>query len=166
MGQSFTKHEGASSTSHREATSLQDMYPMDTYYTRFMVVHQRYISLLSGKEDIHSMDKMTIMSTDYARLSLKTQNQLRSAVANLPSDIQSRIFRSKAMTESCDQWFRHFKIMVTSHFPVPGEEADPKATASILAIWNQCVGSSHRVYEKQHPFPGLIVNYEDGAEDV
>ena len=44
-------------------------------------------SQLFGKEDIHSTDKTTIMSTDYARLSLKTQNQLRSAVANLPSDI-------------------------------------------------------------------------------
>ena len=55
-------------------------------------------SQLFGKEDIHSMDKTTIMGTDYARLSLKTQNQLRSAVANLPSDIQMRIFRSKAMT--------------------------------------------------------------------
>ena len=42
-------------------------------------------SQLSGKEDIHSMDKMTVMSTDYARLSLKTQNQLRSAVANYKS---------------------------------------------------------------------------------
>ena len=31
-------------------------------------------SQLFGKEDIHSMDKTTIMSTDYARLSLKTQN--------------------------------------------------------------------------------------------
>ena len=69
------------------------------------------------------------------------------------------------MTESCDQWFRHFEIMVTSHFPVPGEEADPRATASILELWNLHFGSSHRVYEKQHPFPGLIVNYEDGAED-
>ena len=80
-------------------------------------------SQLSGNEDIHSMDRTTIMSTDYARLSLKTQNQLRSAVANLPSDIQIRIFRSKAMNESYDQWFRHFQIMVTAHFPVPGEEA-------------------------------------------
>ena len=44
-------------------------------------------SQLFGKEDIHSMDKTTIMNTDYARLSLKTQNQLRSAIANLPSDI-------------------------------------------------------------------------------
>ena len=69
------------------------------------------------------------------------------------------------MTESSDQWFRHFEIMVTSHFPVPGEEADPTYTASILAIWNQHFGSSHRVYEKQHPFPGLIVNYEDGSDD-
>ena len=69
------------------------------------------------------------------------------------------------MTESCDQWFRHFEIMVTSHFPVPGEEADPRVTASTLAIWDQYFGSSHRVYEKQHPFPGLIVNYEDGAND-
>ena len=80
-------------------------------------------SQLFGKEDIHSMDKTTIMSTDYARLSLKTQNRLRSAVANLPFDIQTRIFRSKAMTESCDQWFRHFEIMVTIHFPVLREEA-------------------------------------------
>ena len=50
MGQSFAKHEGAFSTSHRGATSLQIMYPeMDTYYTRYMAVNQRYISLLSGK---------------------------------------------------------------------------------------------------------------------
>ena len=122
-------------------------------------------SQLFGKEDIHSMDKTTIMSIDYARLSLKTQNQLRSAVANLPSDIQMRIFRSKAMTESCDQWFRHFEIMVTIHFPALGADADTIDIASILETWNQYFGSSHRVYEKQHPFPGLIVNYEDGADD-
>ena len=122
-------------------------------------------SQLFGKEDIHSMDKTTIMGTDYARLSLKTQNQLRSDVANLPSDIQTRIFRSKAMTESCDQWFKHFQIMVTIHFPILGEEADAINTASIQATWNQYFGSSHRVYEQKHPFPGLIVNYEDGDDD-
>ena len=54
-------------------------------------------SQLLGKEDIHSMDKMTIMGTDYARLSLKTQATLRSAVANLPTEIQIRILESKAM---------------------------------------------------------------------
>ena len=49
MGQSLAKHEGAPSTSHRRAISLQDMYPMDTYYTRFMAVNQRYISLLHAQ---------------------------------------------------------------------------------------------------------------------
>ena len=34
-------------------------------------------SQLSGKEDIHSMDRTTIMSTDYAKLSLKTQNKTK-----------------------------------------------------------------------------------------
>ena len=226
MGQSFEKHEGASSTSHRGAASLQPMYPeMVTYSSGFMAItlervrkriyqfkggiytelphstkfildnlqrafiqkHQSLFqktltalelhlvelekgnialtSQLSGKEDIHSMDKTTIMSTDYARLSLKTQNQLRSAVANLPPDIQSRIFRSKAMTESYDQWFRHFKIMVTSHFPVQGEEVDPSVTAFFCKTWNQHFMGSHRVYEKHHPFLGLIVNYEDGVGD-
>ena len=92
---------------------------------------------------------MTIMGTDYARLSLKTQNQLRSAIANLPSDIQARILESKAMTKSCDQWFKHFEIMVTTHFPVLGEAADTTETAFIQATWNQYFGSSHRVYEKE-----------------
>ena len=69
------------------------------------------------------------------------------------------------MTESCDQWFRHFKIMVTSHFPVPGEEADPSITAFFCKTWNQHFKSNLRVYEKHHPFPGLIVNYEDGVDD-
>ena len=33
---------------------------------------EAYISQLFGKEEIHSIDKKTIMGTDYARLSLKT----------------------------------------------------------------------------------------------
>ena len=44
--------------------------------------HEAISSKLSGKEDIHSMDKMTIMGTDYARFSLKTQATLRSTMAN------------------------------------------------------------------------------------
>ena len=39
MRQSFEKHEGASSTSHRGATSLQPMYPeMVTYSSAFMAI--------------------------------------------------------------------------------------------------------------------------------
>ena len=91
MGQSFAKHEGASSTSHRGATSLQDMYPMDTYYSRFTAINEKITSRLSGRENIHSMDKMTIMGTDYSKFSLKARNILKSATANLPSDLQNRI---------------------------------------------------------------------------
>ena len=111
------------------------------------------------------MDKMTIMGTDYARLSLKTQNQLRSAVANLSIDIQVCILGSKAIFESCDQWFEHFKILVTIHFLVYGEDSDDIENAFIQSTWDEYFGSSHRVYEKKHPFPGLIVNYEDGADE-
>ena len=98
-------------------------------------------------------------------MGLKTQNQLRSIVANLPTDIQARILGSKAMFGSHDQWFNYFKMMVTTHFPVYGEESDDIETDFIKSIWNEYFGSSHRVYEKKHPFPGLIVNYEDGADD-
>ena len=38
----------------------------------------------------------------YARLSLKTQSLLRSAIANLPTEIQFRILESMAMFRSFD----------------------------------------------------------------
>ena len=114
-------------------------------------------SQLFGKEDIHSMDNVIIMGTDYARLSLKTQATIRSAIANLPTDIQARILESKAMFESPDQWFRHFKISVTTHFPVFGEDLDNVEDVFILTTWEEHFGSSQRVYKKKHPFPSLLV---------
>ena len=69
------------------------------------------------------------------------------------------------MSESCDLWFKHFEIMVISHFPVYGEDANDIDNAFIMSTWNEYFGSSHRVYEKKHSFPSLIVNYEDGADD-
>ena len=78
------------------------------------ITNDPYISQLFGKDDIHSKDKMTIMGTDYARLSFKTQSMIRSAFANLPSGIQSRILRSKAMFRSFDLWFKCFKKLVTA----------------------------------------------------
>ena len=85
-----------------------------------------YTSQLFGKEEIHSMDKMTIMGSNYARLSLKTQSMLRSAITNLPTDIQSRILGSKAMFKSFDLWYKYFKKLVTATIPDPDEldEAD------------------------------------------
>ena len=76
-----------------------------------------YLSHLFGKEDIHSKDKMTIMGTDYARLSLKIQSKLRSVIANFPTDIQLRILESKAMFRSFDLWFKGFKKLVIATIP-------------------------------------------------
>ena len=61
------------------------------------------------------------MGTDYTRLSLKTQSVLRSAVANLPTDIQLHILESKAMFRSFDLWFKNFKTLVTATIPDPNE---------------------------------------------
>ena len=64
---------------------------------------------------------MTIMGTDYARLSLKTQSLLRSVVANLPTDIQSCILKSKAMFIIVDLWFKYFKKLVIATILDPDE---------------------------------------------
>ena len=85
------------------------------------ITNDPYISQLFGKEDIHSKDKMTIMGTDYARLSLKTQSMLRSVVANLPTDIQSCILKSKAMFIIVDLWFKYFKKLVIATILDPDE---------------------------------------------
>ena len=106
------------------------------------------------------MGKTTIMGTDYARLSLKIQATLRSVVTNLPSDIQIRILQSKAMSESHDQWFAHFKLLVTTHFLVYGEDSDD-IFIFLYTNWGDYFGCSLRVYEKKHPFPGLIINFKD-----
>ena len=109
------------------------------------------------------MDKLTIMGTDYARLSLKTQSLLRSAIANLPTDIQFRILKSKAMSRSFDLWFEYFKVLVTTAIPDPANSDD---ISNILeqVDWEDHFGSTLRVYERKHPFPGLLVNYDDGSD--
>ena len=119
-----------------------------------------YTSQLFGKEEIHSVDKKTIMGTDYVRLSLKTQSLLRSVVANLPTDIQFRIMESKAMFRSFDLWYKYFKKLVTAIIPDPDEldEFD-----NIQLDWEEHFGSSLRVYEKKYPFPSLLINYDDGS---
>ena len=164
-GQSFEKHEGASSTSHRGATSLQNMYPeMVTYSSGFMAINKNLTSQLSGKEDIHSMDKVTIMGTDYTKFSLKARTILKSATANLPSDLQNNILKSKAMNESRNLWYEHFKILVTTTIPNP-EDSDDMDNILAQAEWEDYFGSSTRVYENKHPFPGLLVNYEDETDE-
>ena len=121
-----------------------------------------YISQLFGKEEIHSMDNETIIGTDYARLSLKTQSLLRSVVANLPTDIQLHILRSKAMFRFVDLWFKYFKKLVTATI-LDLDELDECDNVFIQLDWEEHFGSTLRVYEKKHPFPGLLINYDDGS---
>ena len=159
------KHEGASSTSHRGATSLQTMYPeMDTYSSRFEAINIKLTSQLSGKEDLHSMEKMTIMGTDYSKFSLKARTILKSATANLPSDLQNRILNSEAINESRNLWYEHFKILVTTTIPNP-DDSDDMDNILAQAKWEDYFGSSTRVYENKHPFPGLLVNYDDETDE-
>ena len=128
------------------------------------ITNEPYTSQLFGKEEIHSMDRKTIMGTNYARLSLKTQSLLRSVTANLPTDIQSRILESKAMFRFFDLWYKYFKKLVIATIPDP-DELDESNNVFIQLDWEEHFGSSLRVYEKKNLFPGLLVNYEDGTDD-
>ena len=105
---------------------------------------------------------MTITGTDYARLSLKTQSMLRTVVANLPTDIQLRILESKAMFRSFDLWFKCFKKLVTATIPDP-DELDEGDNVFLQLEWEDHFGSTLRVYEKKHSFPGLLINYNDNS---
>ena len=116
----------ANLVSEKTFTSEDDLISENEAFNSHLVNYSNitndpYLSQLFGKEDIHSKDKMIIMDTDYARLSLKTQSMLRSDVANLPTDIQLRILESKAMFRSFDLWFKSFKKLVTATIPDPDE---------------------------------------------
>ena len=121
-----------------------------------------YISQLFGKEEIHSMDKRTIMGINYARLGFKTQSLLRSAIANLPTDIQFCILESKVMFRSFDLWYKYFKKLVIAIIPDP-DELDESDNVFVQLDLEVHFGSSFWVYEKKHPFCGLLINYDDGS---
>ncbi|KAK9988447.1 hypothetical protein SO802_028686 [Lithocarpus litseifolius] len=140
-------------------------FPQNEAFVSHSIHHNLYTSLLFGKEEIHSVDKMTLMGTDYAKLSLKTQFGLRCVVANLPSDIQKSILENKAMFRSFDLWYEYFKKLVTASILDP-DELDVDDNVFIQLDWEEYFGKSSRVYERKiHPFPGLLINYEDDELD-
>ena len=132
-------HYFANLVSEKTFTSEDDLISENEAFNSHLVNYSNitndpYLSQLFGKEDIHSKDKMIIMGTDYARLSLKTQSMLRSDVANLPTDIQLRILESKAMFRSFDLWFKSFKKLVTATIPNPDElDEDGKNTLGAVS---------------------------------
>ena len=76
--------------------------------------------------------------------------------------MQSRILRSKAMFGSFDLWFKCFKKLVTATIPDPNE-LDEGDNVSIQLDWEEHFGSTLSTYEKKHPFPSLLINYDDGV---
>ena len=138
---------------------------LETHLVNLEARNEAFTSQLFGKEEVHSMDKMTMMGTNYARLSPKTQAFLRSVVANLPPETQNCILESKAMFESFDLWFKHFKILVTTTILDPAN-SDDLDDIYAQAKWEEYFGNCLRVYEKKHPFASLLINYEDESDDT
>ena len=84
----------------------------------------------------------------------------------MPSDLQNHILKSKAINESRNLWCEYFKVLVTHTIPNP-DDSDSDNMDNILAQanWEDYFGSSTRVYESKHPFPGLLVNYNDETDE-
>ena len=68
------------------------------------------------------------------------------------------------MNESRNLWYEHFKILVTTTIPNP-DDSDDMDNILAQAEWEDYFGSSTRVYENKHPFPGLLINYDDETEE-
>ena len=68
------------------------------------------------------------------------------------------------MFKSFDLWYKYFKKLVTTTIPNP-DDLDDSDNIFIQLDWEVHFGRIIRVYEKKHPFPGLLVNYEDGIDD-
>ena len=67
----------------------------------------------------------------------------------MPSDLQNHILKSEAINESRNQWYEHFKILVTTTFPNP-DDSDDMDNILAQAEWEDYFGSSTRVYENKH----------------
>ena len=68
------------------------------------------------------------------------------------------------MNESRNLWYEHFKVVVTTTFPNP-DDSDDMDNILAQAEWEDYFGSSTRVYENKHPFPGLLINYNDESDE-
>ena len=66
------------------------------------------------------------------------------------------------MSRYFDLWFEYFKVLVTTAILDPANSDD---ISDILeqSDWEDHFGSTLRVYERKHPFPGLLVNYDDDS---
>ena len=56
----------------------------------------------------------------------------------------------------------YFKKLVTVTIPDP-DELDESDNVFIQLDWEEHFGIFLRVYEKKHPFLGLLIDYDDGS---
>ena len=82
----------------------------------------------------------------------------------MPSDLQNRILKSEAINESRNLWYEHFKKLVTHTIPNP-DDSDDMDNILAQSEWEEYFGNSTRVYENKHPFPGLLINYNDETDE-
>ena len=68
------------------------------------------------------------------------------------------------MFKSFDLWYKYFKKLVTTTI-LNSDDLDDSDNIFIQLDWEVYFGRILRVYEKKHPFPGLLVNYEHGIDD-
>ena len=68
------------------------------------------------------------------------------------------------MFKSFDLWYKYFKELVIATIPNP-DDLDESDNVFIQLDQEEHFGSSLRVYEKKHPFPSLLVNYEEETDD-
>ena len=66
------------------------------------------------------------------------------------------------MFRSFDLWFKGFKKLVIATIPNP-DELDEGNNVFLQLEWEEHFGSTLKVYEKKHPFPGLLINYDDSS---
>ena len=66
------------------------------------------------------------------------------------------------MFRTVDLWFKYCKKLVTATIPYP-DELDEGDNVFIQLDWEEHCRSTLRLYEKKHPFPGLLINYDDGS---
>ena len=70
-------------------------------------------------------------------------------------------WKARPCFRSFDLWYKYFKKLVIAIIPDP-DELDESDNLFIQLDWEEHFGSSLRVYEKKHPFPVLLVDYDDG----
>ena len=66
------------------------------------------------------------------------------------------------MFRSFDLWFKGFKKLVITTIPNP-DELDEGDNVFLQLEWEEHFGSTLKVYEKKHPFLGLLINYDDSS---